>query len=131
MAHNQRGAEALLPHFTQVFSLYGAVQILLRHGVADNIRPHAMADGKGILRGDPEAFQGDGNVQRAAANIYALLLKFDIAPAPGQGVGVGDDVNHRGAQHRHRARGVQIFETLGKCIHTPSLCSLKCSSFSQ
>jgi hypothetical protein len=82
-----------------------------------------VADGKGVLCRNAESFQGDGNVQRAAADIHTLLFKLDIAPAPGQGVGVGDDVNHRRAQHRQGVRGIQGFETSGKRVHTPSLCS--------
>ena len=99
------------------------MQILLRHGVANNIRPHAVADGQGILRRNAEPFQGDGDIERAATDIDALLFKLDIAPAPGQGVSVGDDVYHRRAQHRHRARGVQGFKALSQRRHMPSRCS--------
>ena len=90
-----------------------------------------MADGKGILRSNAEPLQGDGDIQRAAANIHSLLLQLDITPAPGQGVGVGNHVDDRRAEHRYGARGVKGFETAGKSTHTPSLCSRKCSSFSQ
>lgn len=77
------------------------MQILLRHGVTDNIGPHAVADRKRVLRSNAEPLQGDGDIQRAAANIHSLLLQFDITPAPGQSVGVSNHVDDRRAEHRY------------------------------